>query len=44
MDYLPGLPYVHTDPALAFTPDVEGYTPSPVSLEPFSVVSVTGGN
>jgi peptide/nickel transport system substrate-binding protein len=44
MDFIPGLPYVHTDPALAFTPNVEGYVPSPVSLEPFSFVSVTGGN
>ncbi|CAN5290883.1 ABC transporter substrate-binding protein [soil metagenome] len=44
MDFLPGLPYVHTDPALAFRPNVDGYVPSPVSLEPFSVVSVTGGN
>jgi len=43
MDDLPGLPYVHTEPALAFTSDVEGYTPSPVSLEPFSPVTV-GGN
>ncbi len=40
MDFLPGLPYVHTEPGLAFTANVEGYTPSPVSLEPFSVVTV----
>ncbi|HUG83913.1 MAG TPA: ABC transporter substrate-binding protein [Euzebya sp.] len=40
MDYIPGLPYVHTEPALAFAPNVEGYIPSPVSLEPFSVVTV----
>jgi len=44
MDFLPGLPYVHTKPALAFLPNVEGYVPSPVTLEPFSIVSVTGGN
>ncbi len=43
MDFLPGLPYVHTEPALAFTANVTGYEPSPVSLEPFSVVTV-GGN
>ena len=43
MDFLPGLPYVHTKPALAFTANVEGYTPSPVSLEPFSIVTVEGG-
>jgi peptide/nickel transport system substrate-binding protein len=40
MDFLPGLPYVHTQPGLAFTANVEGYTPSPVSLEPFSLVTV----
>jgi peptide/nickel transport system substrate-binding protein len=40
MDFLPGLPYVHTEPGLAFTANVEGYTPSPVSLEPFSLVTV----
>jgi peptide/nickel transport system substrate-binding protein len=40
MDFLPGLPYVHTEPALAFTSNVEGYQPSPVSLEPFSIVTV----
>ncbi len=40
MKFLPGVPYVHTKPALAFQSDVEGYVPSPVSLEPFSVVSI----
>ncbi|MDQ3957426.1 MAG: ABC transporter substrate-binding protein [Actinomycetota bacterium] len=40
MDFLPGLPYVHTKPALAFTANVTGYIPSPVSLEPFSIVTV----
>jgi peptide/nickel transport system substrate-binding protein len=43
MDFLPGLPYVHTEPGLAFTANVTGYQPSPVSLEPFSVVTVEGG-
>ena len=42
MDFLPGLPYVHTKPALAFTANVTGYVPSPVSLEPFSIVTVGG--
>jgi peptide/nickel transport system substrate-binding protein len=42
MDFLPGLPYVHTKPALAFAANVTGYQPSPVSLEPFSVVTVGG--
>ncbi|CAN5895535.1 ABC transporter substrate-binding protein [soil metagenome] len=40
MDFLPGLPYVHTKPALAFSANVTGYEPSPVSLEPFSIVTV----
>jgi peptide/nickel transport system substrate-binding protein len=39
-DELPGLPYVHTQPALAFAANVSGYMPSPVSLEPFSLVTV----
>jgi peptide/nickel transport system substrate-binding protein len=40
MDFLPGLPYVHFEPGLAFTANVSGYQPSPVSLEPFSIVTV----
>ncbi|HEY7148844.1 MAG TPA: ABC transporter substrate-binding protein [Gaiellaceae bacterium] len=40
MRFLPGVPYVHTKPALAFEADVKGYVPSPVSLEPFSIVSI----
>jgi peptide/nickel transport system substrate-binding protein len=40
MDFLPGVPYVHTKPALAFAKNVKGYVPSPVSLEPFSIVTV----
>jgi len=40
MRFLPGVPYVHTKPALAFTKNVTGYVPSPVSLEPFSLVSI----
>jgi peptide/nickel transport system substrate-binding protein len=43
MEFLPGLPYVHTEPGLAFTANVSGYKPSPVSLEPFSIVTVEGG-
>ena len=39
-DFVPGVPYVHTSPALAFQANVEGYVPSPVSLEPFSIVSI----
>ncbi|MBW3662131.1 MAG: ABC transporter substrate-binding protein [Actinobacteria bacterium] len=40
-DYIPGVPYVHTQPALAFRANVTGYQPSPVSLEPFSLVTVS---
>jgi hypothetical protein len=32
------IPYVHSMPALAFQKKVLGYKPSPVSLEPFSIV------
>ena len=38
MTYLPMIPYVHSMPALAFQKKVLGYKPSPVSLEPFSIV------
>lgn len=43
MNFLPGVPYVHTKPALGFRRDVNGYAPSPVSLEPFSPVFFAGG-
>jgi peptide/nickel transport system substrate-binding protein len=42
MDYLPAVPYAHTSPALGFQKNVKGYRPSPVSLEPFSIVTVGG--
>ena len=40
MDFLPGVPYAHTKPALAFTANIEGYVPSPVTLEQFADVTV----
>ncbi len=40
MDFLPGVPYVHTKPALAFAANVSGYEPSPVSLESFATVTI----
>ncbi len=40
MKFLPGVPYVHTKPSLAFAPGVQGYVPSPVSIEDFSKVSL----
>jgi peptide/nickel transport system substrate-binding protein len=39
-DWIPGVPYVHTSPALAFQSNVQGYVPSPVSLEEFSDVTI----
>jgi peptide/nickel transport system substrate-binding protein len=39
MDFLPGLPYAHTEPTLAFEDNVEGFVPSPVTNEDFSTVS-----
>ena len=41
MEFLPAVPYIHTKPALAFNACIKGYTPSPVSLEPFSIVSIS---
>ena len=38
MDWLPGVPYAHSKPALGFRADVKGYQPSPVSLESFATV------
>ena len=40
MEFLPGIPYAHTKPALAFTANVTGYEPSPVTLESFARVTV----
>ena len=40
MDFLPGVPYVHTSPALAFDKNVKGYVPSPVDIQLFSGVSI----
>mgnify|MGYP001791654575 CR=1 FL=1 len=42
MEFLPGVPYVHTKPALAFAKGITGYVPSPVSIEDFSKVSLSG--
>ena len=40
MRSLPGVPYVHTEPALGFRKNVEGYVASPVLLDSFATVSV----
>ena len=39
-DWVPGAPYVHTKPALAFAANVSGYQPSPVGLEIFNTVQI----
>ena len=39
MQNLPGVPYVHTKPALGFKKSVLGYVASPIELEPFAPVS-----
>lgn len=41
MAELPGLPYVHTEPALAFRPGVENFVPSPVQNEDFGAVTLS---
>ena len=41
MNFLPGVPYVHTSPALAFAKNVSGYVPSPVDIQFFSSVSIS---
>jgi peptide/nickel transport system substrate-binding protein len=42
MNFLPGVPYAHTKPALGFQRNVAGYRPSPVSLESFATVRFVG--
>ena len=42
MRYLPGVPVAHSKPALGFQRRVQGFVPSPVTLEPFSLVSFGG--
>jgi peptide/nickel transport system substrate-binding protein len=42
MTFLPGVPYAHTKPALAFQSNVVGYKPSPVNLEQWSSVRFVG--
>lgn len=43
MEYVPGVPYAHTEPTLAFKKGVDGYVPSPVSLEKMATVTLTKG-
>jgi peptide/nickel transport system substrate-binding protein len=39
MEFLPGVPYAHSEPALGFRADVQGYVPSPTTNEEFASVS-----
>jgi peptide/nickel transport system substrate-binding protein len=40
-DWIPGVPYAHSSPALAFTANVDGFVPSPTTNESFATVSIT---
>jgi peptide/nickel transport system substrate-binding protein len=40
MDFVAGVPYAHTKPALAFRSDVQGYQPSPTTNESFAPVTI----
>ena len=40
MEQLPGVPYAHSSPALAFSAAVSGYEPSPTTNESFATVSL----
>ena len=40
MEWLPGVPYAHSQPALAFAANVTGYQPSPTTNESFATVSI----
>jgi peptide/nickel transport system substrate-binding protein len=40
MEWLPGVPYAHSEPALAFAANVQGYIPSPTTNESFATVSI----
>ena len=40
MDWLPGVPYAHSEPALAFAANIQGYVPSPTTNESFATVSI----
>jgi peptide/nickel transport system substrate-binding protein len=41
MEWLPGVPYAHSRPALAFTANVQGYQTSPTTNESFATVSIS---
>jgi peptide/nickel transport system substrate-binding protein len=41
MEWLPGVPYAHSEPALGFAANVQGFVPSPTTNESFATVSFT---
>ena len=40
MEQLPGVPYAHSEPALAFSANVKGYVASPTTNESFATVTI----
>jgi len=40
MDFVPGVPYVHNQPAAAFREGISGYVPGPLNNESFAAVTV----
>jgi peptide/nickel transport system substrate-binding protein len=42
MEWLPGVPYAHSEPALGFAANVTGFQPSPTTNESFATVSIGG--
>ena len=40
MEQLPGVPYAHSRPALAFTANIDGYVASPTTNESFATVTI----
>ena len=40
MEQLPGVPYAHSRPALAFAANIDGYVASPTTNESFASVSI----
>jgi len=41
MEFVPGVPYVHTSTFVVLGKNVRGFVPSPINLERFSLVSLT---
>ena len=40
-EFVPGVPYVHTQPSIAFKAGISGYEPSPVNNEDFATVTIS---